>query len=115
MALMRKLDQKFLFAMNGREAVDVYRENAPYILLILMDISMPVMDGFTATVKIRETERRRKIDPKCHIAALTGVTSEEAKQQAFTSGIDEFYSKPVGMREVKELLAKLQDGDGMKS
>lgn len=81
MALMRKLDYKFLCARNGREAVDTYREHPASIVLVLMDISMPVMDGLTATTKIRETERRRKM-PRCHIAALTGVTSEVAQQQA---------------------------------
>ncbi len=63
------------------------------------------MDGFTATAKIRETERKRKI-PRCRIVALTGVTSEEAKHKAFASGIDEFFSKPVGMKELKELMLK---------
>lgn len=144
MALMRKLGYKFLCAVNGREAVDIYRKSAQSILLVLMDISMPVsnaplaarrlrvemasilaitakdptntlasrlqiMDGFTATIKIRDTERKQRLS-RCHIVALTGVTSDEAKQQAFSSGIDGFYSKPVGMREVKELMSKLQDG-----
>lgn len=83
------------------------------MLTLLADISMPVMDGFTATAKIRETERRRQL-PRCRIVALTGVTSEEAKQQAFASGIDRFYSKPVGMKEVKELMSSIQDGDDSK-
>jgi CheY-like chemotaxis protein len=110
MALMRKLKYKFLCAVNGREAVDIYRENHASILLVLMDISMPIMDGFTATVKIRESERRRRL-PHCRIVALTGVTSEEAKRQAFASGIDEFFSKPVGMKELKALMSKLPDVD----
>jgi CheY-like chemotaxis protein len=38
-----------------------------------------------------------------------GVTSEEAKHQAFATGVDGFYSKPVGMKEVKQLLDRLQD------
>lgn len=128
---MRKAKYKFVCALNGREAVDRYRENPRSILLVLMDISMPVMDGFEATAKIRETERRQRL-PRAHIAALTGVTSEEAKNQAFASGgmslsassvvcrslikfpVDDFYSKPVGMQEIKQLLSRLQDDEDPK-
>jgi CheY-like chemotaxis protein len=71
MALMRKLKYKYQCASNGREAVDLYRANHQSILLVLMDMQMPVMTGFEATAKIRETERRRRLF-HCHIVALTG-------------------------------------------
>lgn len=108
-ALMRKLNYKFLCATNGREALDIYREQPLSILVILMDISMPIMTGDVATAKIRETERRRRL-PRVHIAALTGVTSERAKEVVLGSGVDEFYSKPVRMKEVRELMGKLHVG-----
>lgn len=40
------------------------------------------------------------------MAALTGVTNEEAKTQAFASGVDEFLSKPVLLKEMKEMITK---------
>jgi CheY-like chemotaxis protein len=107
MALMRKLPIPHLTSVNGREALDTYRANPSSFLLILCDMSMPIMDGFTATAKIRETERNRRL-PRCPIAALTGVTSEDAKRRAFASGVDELFSKPVHMAEVKELMERVR-------
>lgn len=69
------------------------------------------MNGFHATAKIREYERKRRI-PRAFVAALTGVTSEEAKTQAFASGVDEFLSKPVHLKEMKEMVIKAKELDG---
>ena len=107
-ALMHKLELHYVCAINGREALDSYRDNPHSFLLILMDMSMPIMDGFTATAKIRETERQRRL-PRTRIVALTGVTSEESKQRAFSSGIDEFYSKPVHLKELRDLVDQAKE------
>lgn len=71
---------------------------------------MPIMDGFTATAKIRETERKRHL-PRCPIVALTGVTSDDAKRRAFASGVDELFSKPVHMKEVKDLMDRVRSNE----
>lgn len=106
---MRKLNLPHTTATNGREAVSAYRANPLSYFLILMDISMPIMDGFTATAKVRETERKHRL-PRCTVVALTGVTSDEAKQRAFAVGVDDFFSKPVHMKEVKEVVRKAKEG-----
>ncbi|EMF08833.1 uncharacterized protein SEPMUDRAFT_53287 [Sphaerulina musiva SO2202] len=103
--LMKRQGVPYLCANNGREAVDLFRANPESFFLVLMDINMPVMDGFQATAKIRETERKRRL-PRSFVAALTGVTNEEAKTQAFASGVDEFLSKPVLLKEMKEMITK---------
>lgn len=72
-----------------------------------MDMSMPVMDGYTATAEIRQAEKRKKFKP-CHIIALTGVTDALERQRAFDSGVNEFHVKPIKMREVKELISAAQ-------
>lgn len=64
-----------------------------------------VMDGFAATTKIREMEKRWRL-ARTKIVALTGVTSAEAKQRAFDCGVDEYFAKPVRMQELRELLQR---------
>nr|POF12678.1 hybrid signal transduction histidine kinase k [Quercus suber] len=108
---MRRQKLTYECAANGREAVEIYRATPGMFFLILMDMSMPIMDGFTATVKIRKMESKLRI-PKCFIAALTGVTSEDARDRAFDCGVDEFFSKPVHMNEVKMLVEKAIAGAG---
>lgn len=68
-------------------------------------MSMPVMDGVTATRKIREYEHEHHI-PQCHIIALTGLTSASAKLEAWNAGIDHFMTKPVNFKALEKLLKK---------
>ena len=68
---------------------------------------MPVMDGHTSTSKIRKLEKELHM-PQTTIVALTGVTNEESKQRAFESGVDEYYTKPIHMRDIKKLVEKAQ-------
>jgi CheY-like chemotaxis protein len=64
---------------------------------------MPVMNGIESTFKIRELERERNAKPAM-IVALTGLASAEAQQEAFSSGINLFLTKPVRFAELRELL-----------
>lgn len=71
---------------------------------ILMDLSMPVMDGVTSTRKIRALEAEMGIEPPSTIIALTGLASAEAQDGALSAGINEFLIKPVKFGELKVLL-----------
>lgn len=101
---MTKLKVEHLTATNGLEAVEAYRAADRAIDYVLMDISMPVMDGLTATREIRAFEiashRKRSV-----IAALTGLGSAQAQQEAYSSGVDIFLAKPVAMKTIKELVS----------
>ena len=103
-SFMQKMGQPHDTAMNGKEAVDAYQAAAGAYKCILMDISMPVMDGFEATSLIRRQERKTQMPASC-IIALTGLASASAQQQAFESGIDLFLTKPVRFKELREILA----------
>ncbi|TDZ31940.1 Hybrid signal transduction protein dokA [Colletotrichum spinosum] len=71
---------------------------------VLMDISMPVLNGFEATRRIRELEREHQMSPPANIIALTGLASADARREAESAGIDVFLPKPVRFAELSKLL-----------
>ncbi|KAI6801012.1 hypothetical protein KC358_g15555, partial [Hortaea werneckii] len=79
---------------------------------VLMDLSMPVMDGLESTRRIRGHERTLQAQYEARgekytsatIIALTGLASTQAQQDAFSSGIDHFMAKPVKLAELKKMM-----------
>ncbi|KAK7429494.1 hypothetical protein QQZ08_004087 [Neonectria magnoliae] len=102
-AYMNKLGLQYQIAMNGQEALDRYLESPRAYACVLMDISMPVMDGFEATRCIRAYECQSGLDP-VSIIALSGLASEEAQREAFGSGMNLFLTKPVKLKALGGLL-----------
>lgn len=102
--LMKKLGLKYSLAVNGKEAVDAFIREPLSFECILMDISMPVMDGFEATriIRTHECQNGMKSVP---IIALSGLGTEDAQREALGSGMDHFLTKPVKMKLLKELLS----------
>lgn len=86
-----------LHAENGREAVDLFMRN-PETSLILMDVKMPIMDGYTATQEIR------KIDRNVPIVAISAFTLENDRQKAFEVGCNEYYTKPVSIEQLRVIM-----------
>jgi PAS domain S-box-containing protein len=84
---------KIIRAINGIEAVEICKSN-PHIDLVLMDIKMPEMDGYEATIRIKE------LKPNLYIIAQTAYSSVDDKNKAFACGCSDFMSKPLK----KELL-----------
>ncbi|KNB18524.1 hypothetical protein FOXG_15927 [Fusarium oxysporum f. sp. lycopersici 4287] len=101
---MKKLQKPYYTAMNGEEAVSAYKKVNGQFKYILMDISMPVMDGLEATRQIRAFEQFNKITAST-IFAITGLGSESAREEATRSGVDCFITKPVKLRELEEMLS----------
>jgi signal transduction histidine kinase/CheY-like chemotaxis protein len=91
-------------AMNGKEALEIFKLSTSTYDLIFMDLSMPVMNGIEATRKIREYERGTGNGKRTRIIALTALGNEEHRQLAFASGVDEFMTKPVKMKEIQKLV-----------
>lgn len=81
-----------VIARNGREAVDLYQQAVPD--LVLMDVSMPVMNGHEATGEIRRIEMRSGRSA-CPIVALTANALPEDEQACRDAGMSDFLSKPV--------------------
>ena len=80
-------DYKLVHAWNGEEAVRLFNENNPH--LVLMDINMPKMNGYEATGKIR------KISPDTPVVAVTAFAYAEDEQHILNSGFDAYTSKPI--------------------
>lgn len=71
--------------------------------IILMDINMPVMDGYEAVQRIRSYEKQHRMIPS-KIIAVTALQSEAAEAEAFGSGFDMFLSKPLKFRDLVKLI-----------
>lgn len=88
-----------LTAEDGRESLKVLREN-PDIELILMDIMMPVMDGFEATQEIRKMNKFGDLP----IIALTAKAMKGDREKCLSAGMSDYISKPVNMDKLLSLL-----------
>ncbi|KAH8774517.1 hypothetical protein F5883DRAFT_659371, partial [Diaporthe sp. PMI_573] len=108
---MKKQNLSYATASNGLLALEKHQNNNNNSLPagqpfthVLMDLSMPVMDGLTSTRKIRALEAERGVKPAATIIALTGLASAEAQDDALVAGINKFLVKPVKFGELKGLL-----------
>ncbi len=94
------LDIELLQAENGQEAVELAERHVPE--LILMDMQMPVMDGFTAVKIIKATPAIQHIP----IIAFTAQTRSEDKEMTKSIGCVEHYTKPMDPVELTKLIRK---------
>jgi len=95
-----KRGYEVLIATDGQQGVDMARSGNP--ALILMDMSLPVMDGWTASRTLKEDPATRSIP----IIALTAHAMSGDEAKAREAGCDEFDTKPV---ELKRLLSKMEE------
>ncbi len=101
-----KADFEYTVVNNGQEAVDVISQGAEYSA-ILMDCMMPVMDGLTATKKIREWEKANKKSP-VPIVALTASVLDEDVVKCFDAGMDAYLPKPYKSEQLYEVFDKFK-------
>ncbi len=92
-------------AENGVEAVEKYITAHGKYDLVLMDIHMPIMDGYTATRRIREEEQARGWS-KGTIVAMTANAFKEDIERCLSAGMDDHLAKPMDMEEVMYKLEK---------
>ncbi|KKK23497.1 hypothetical protein AOCH_002337 [Aspergillus ochraceoroseus] len=100
---MRKIGCSYETASNGLVALEKYRNSFRKFDYVLMDISMPIMDGIVASSRIREYEEEKSL-PRSAIMAVTGVASSEMQQQAFAAGIDDYLVKPLSLHDLKRIM-----------
>jgi len=101
--MLKKLDYEFDITNNGQEAIDALKTGK--YSLVLMDCQMPVLDGISATRKIREDTAFSQLP----VIALTAGATEEEQKECFAAGMSDFLSKPIKLDRLEETLSKWQD------
>lgn len=101
--MMRHFDIEFLTASDGQQALDMWQRHRPD--LVLMDISMPVMDGTESARRIRAIEAAQNL-PRTAIVAVTANAEEDAWKRVIDSELDDMIPKPVRRAKLVELLAR---------
>jgi CheY-like chemotaxis protein len=97
--ILKKSNITVDFARNGKEAVDKVRQDNGSIDFILMVLKMPIMNGYEATIAIRELGFTKPI------IAQTAYASQDDKEKVLAGGFDAYLSKPVK----KDVLLSLLD------
>lgn len=87
-------------AANGKIAVELAKKHLPD--LILMDIQMPVMDGFTAIALLREDPATKSI----RMIALTSFAMKGDREKIMRAGFDDYIAKPIDTRKLPEIVKK---------
>jgi len=96
---LRRRGHEVIMAFDGLEAITLTQSEAPD--LILMDLSLPLMDGWEATRRLKAAPQTQSIP----ILALTAHAMEGDRDKAIAAGFDDYDSKPI---EFPRLLAKIQ-------
>ena len=101
--LSRRLKRRgfeILIAVDGQEGVDLATEHKPD--LILMDMSLPILDGWEATRRVKAQEATKHIP----VIALTAHAMAGDRESAIEAGCDEYDTKPIELARLLEKIAK---------
>ncbi|WP_347840076.1 PAS domain S-box protein [uncultured Draconibacterium sp.] len=98
--ILEKNGYKVINAANGLDAVSIFK-STPGIALVLMDIKMPVLDGFEATKQIKA------INPKIPVIAQTAFALAGDAEKAIQIGCDDYITKPINKDDLLEIIKKL--------
>ncbi len=97
----------FELAENGKEALDKFKNNN--FNVVLMDIQMPVMDGYEATQEIRAFEKANPSRKKSRIIALTANATNDDRRKCNEIGMDDYMTKPFRFHELKDIIYKISE------
>lgn len=97
--IFKQWNVKHAIAQNGEEVIELLKKQS--FDLVLMDIQMPVMDGYTAARWIRN-----ELKSDIPIIAMTAFVLEAEKDKCFAFGMNEYFPKPINELKLKELLSK---------
>ncbi len=98
-AILRKTNIIIHHASDGEQAVNICRTN-PSIDLVLMDIQLPRMDGYTATQNIKQLRKNLPV------IAQTAHVMEEDRMKSIKAGCDDYLPKPINRDELLRMISK---------
>ena len=105
---LRQLGFPARHAPNGRVALEMFQANPESFSMILMDLQMPVMDGLTTTILIRQYQATT--GTHVIIVALTANYAEDIREQCRRAGMDDFVHKPMTLDKLNKLVKKWLKG-----
>lgn len=97
-AALRRTKAKILWAKDGQEAIDIFKANR--IDLVLMDLQLPVMDGYAATREIK------KIKKEVPVIAQTAHVMSGEREKCLEAGCDDYLAKPIRLQILIDTLSK---------
>lgn len=95
-----------IVAKNGEVGLAMARSEAPS--LILMDLDLPVVDGWEATRRLKESDETRHIP----VVAVSAYAMASDRRRALAAGCDDFFSKPVNLKGLLERIESLLNDSG---
>ena len=98
-SLLKELGHEVLEAEDGAQAVEMFKEHSPDA--VLLDITMPVMDGLQALMEIMQ------IDSDAKVAMVTAMGQQQVIMEAIKAGAKDFVVKPFDANRIEEALWKL--------
>ncbi len=101
--MLKSFGLEVMEAEDGAQALQALERQR--VDLVLMDIQMPVLDGYAATRRLRERETRLRL-PRVPIVALTANAFDEDAAQAMAAGMDAHLAKPYSRQQLRELLQR---------
>lgn len=90
---------------NGREALDFYRQNNDSVLMVFMDLQMPIVDGYQATMELRKNGFKRPI------IAMTANAFSDDQVRSAEAGMNDFLLKPVSKIDLFMMVEKWMNND----
>ncbi len=103
--VLKHMGQESHFATNGREVLDLVSQSTSFDL-ILMDIDMPIMDGLSASIALRNGESG-KFGTKIPIVAVTAFNTLSDESRFKKAGMNYFLPKPVKLRHLRDVLLEV--------
>ena len=92
-----------IHALNGKETVDLFIQNQDRIDVILMDVEMPIMDGYEATQMIRRIEKEAN-QIQTRIIALSANILAGEREKCIAAGMDDYLAKPFRIEQLLTLI-----------
>lgn len=101
-----RANHRIILAKNGLDALNIYKQKHSEIQLILMDLHMPIVDGYSAVSEIRKFELGSSI-PQTFIIAVTANAMYGEREKCLNSGMNEYISKPFKPKELISFIDKI--------
>jgi signal transduction histidine kinase/CheY-like chemotaxis protein/streptogramin lyase len=104
--LLQRMGHSVVMAANGEEAVRFFDKETPDV--VLMDVQMPVMDGFEATTAIRDRERGGS--DRVPIIAMTAHAMQGYREECLDAGMTDYVAKPIRVEDLTDAIARVCAG-----